>query len=127
MNNSSEEQEKYYTLKGQESFLDKDNYPRLDNCNDNVFAKAIKNKLSKNFNSDKIYYSYYIKTDPNKNIYDPSILYTIEPKIKKSFVNSICKNTTVFTQVNEYIFIKYINFLKTHNKKLLLEAQREIK
>jgi hypothetical protein len=122
-----EDTEKYYTIKGLESFVDEDNYPRLDKNSDNVFAKAVKNKLSKNFNSGIVNYSYYIKTDPNKNIYDPRTSYSIEPKIKKSFINSICKNVLVFTEVSHSIFTKYINFLKTENKKLLQEIQREIK
>lgn len=120
--------EKLYTKKGLESFIDEENYPRLTEFSDNVFAKAVQDKPPKSFvGKNTKHYSYYIKTDPNKKVYNPIERYTIEPKVSKSFINSTCKNPLVFTQVSLAIFTKYINFLKTENIKLLQEIQREIK
>jgi hypothetical protein len=120
--------EKLYTKRGLEEFLDEEDYPRLIEFSDNVFAKAIQDKPSKNFvGKNHKQFSYYIKTDPNKKIYNPIDRYSIEPKVAKSFINSVCKSQLMFTEVSPSIFTKYINFLKTENIKLLQEIQREIK
>jgi hypothetical protein len=95
---------------------------------DNVCAKAVRDKLTKSFtNGNTKNFSYYIKTDPNKNVYDPTVKYSIEPKVKKSFINKTCKNILKFTQVSENIFSKYLEFLRTGSKKYLQEVQRDIK
>lgn len=125
-------QEKYeellYTAKGYESFVDDNNCPRLESDGENVYAKAVRDKLTKSFSSgDTRNYSYYIKTDPSKNIYDPTIKHTIEPNMKKNFINAVCKDSLKFTQVSQNVFNKYLEFLKTGSKKYLIEAQRDIK
>lgn len=95
---------------------------------DNVCAKAIRDKVPRSFSNQRIKsFSYYIKTDPNKNVYDPTTKYSIESKVKRSFINNICKNNLKFTQVTQNIFDKYIEFLKTGSKKRLQDIQREIK
>lgn len=115
-------QEKYeqilYTAQGIETQQD----------DDNVCAKAVRDKLTKSFtNGNAKNFSYYIKTDPDKNVYDPTIKYSVETKVKKSFINKTCKKILKFTQVSENIFIKYLEFLKTGSKKYLQEVQRDIK
>jgi hypothetical protein len=117
---------KFYTLIGKESYIDEDGFPRLETENSLVFAKAIKNKLSKKFNEDT-QYRFYIKTDPNKNIHNPIELYTTKDKNNRSFLNKICKTETTFTEVTQNIFNQYINFLKTRNTRWLDQAQRELK
>ena len=117
----------YFTSKGFETYLDDKENPRLEKDGPTVYAKAIKDKKSKHFTKDQpIGYSYYIKTDPNKKIYDPTVLQTIEPKIKKSFLNKVCKSDLVFTPVTQSIFDQYVNFLRTGNRLSLNQAQREI-
>lgn len=123
-NNSTEA--KYYTLIGQQTFVDDSGYPRVTIENEIVYAKAIRNKPGKVFNSE-LQYRFYIKTDPNKKIYDPIELHSITEKNKGSFLNRICKTETVFSEVTEHIFNQYITFLKTKNTKLLQSAQRELK
>lgn len=116
-----------YTKIGYQDYLDDSGYPRLRVENHNVYAKSIKDKKSKHLKEiHNIDYSYYVLTDPNKNLYNPMDLLTIEPKIKKSFLNKVCKSELVFTQVPQTIFEKYLNFLKTENIKWLKEAQREL-
>lgn len=128
VNHNQNLEEKYYTRKGLESFLDSENFPRLYSDGENVFAKAIKNKLSKSFvNNSGAKFSYYILTDPNKKPYDPSIKYSVESKVPKNFINKVCKSDLIFTEVNYSIFHKYISFLKGESKKLLQEIARDIK
>jgi hypothetical protein len=123
----NQEQNKFYTLLGQESFCDDEGFPRLQDENDQTFAKAIKNKVAKTFGSNNLLYRYYIKTDPNKNIFNPIETYSIKTKEKSSFVNKICKIEAVFSEVTESVFNQYIKFLKTSNTKWLNSAQRELK
>ena len=119
---------KLYTRKGEENFIDEDNNFRLSTESPQVYAKAIRKRLSKNFAGNKnLAYAYYIKTDPNRNLYNPMDLHTIEPKVKKSFINKICKTELVYTEVTENIFNKYLTFLRTENIKWLQDAQREIR
>lgn len=117
----------YFTTKGEETFLDEYSNPRLENDGPTVYAKAIKDKKSKQITNDSpIGYSYFIKTEPNKKIYDPTKLYSVESKVKKSFINNVCKNQLVFTEVTKSVFDQYISFLRTGNILWLNKAQREI-
>jgi len=126
--NHSVAETKYYTRIGDQDYLDDDGNPRVYVDNNLVYAKAVKDKRSKHFNGpENMAYSYYVKTDPNKNLYDPTNLHSIEPKIKKSFLNKVCKSELVFSQVSESVFNKYLNFLKTENSQWLTTAQRELK
>jgi len=120
-------EEKLYTLIGNENYLDDQGFPRSSVDADTVFAKAVKNKLNKKFNSD-IQYRFYIKTDPNKNIHNPIKIYSsLKDKSNRSFLNKVCKSEVVFTEVTQSIFNQYINFLKTQNTQWLESAQRELK
>ncbi len=120
-------EQKLYTVLGEEQFTDSDGFPRVNIENDKVFAKAIKNKLGKKFNSDH-QYRFYIKTDPNNNIHNPIQIYSsIKNKDNRSFLNKTCKSETVFTEVTQNIFNQYINFLKSKNTQWLDSAQRELK
>lgn len=126
--NHSLSETKYYTKKGYENYLDDDGDPRLEKDCDKVYAKAVKDKPSKNFtDKNRVGYSYYIKSTPDKTLYNPTETYSIDPKIKKSFVNKICKNELQFLEVNESVFNMYLNFLKTENSQWLIKAQRTIK
>lgn len=123
----SQEQNKFYTLLGNESFCDDNGFPRMEIESELTFAKAVKSKLSKSFGSDDLSYRFYIRTDPNKNILNPLETYSLKTKEKSSFINKTCKIETVFSEVPESIFNQYINFLKTNNTKWLNSAQRELK
>ena len=121
----------YYTLIGNEDFLDNNGNPCKKNMDNSVCAKAVKNKLPKafrsnSFNNDTIGYSFYIKVLPNKTIYNPIQLHSIKSS-KPSFIDSVCKDNVKFLEVNQMIFEKYISFLRTKNTQWLTEAQREIK
>jgi hypothetical protein len=125
---TNEPEQKFYTKKGEESFVDEDKNFRSSTESPQVYAKAIRKRLSKNFAGNKnLAYAYYIKSDPSRNLFNPMDLYSIEPKVKKSFINKVCKTELVFTEVTESIFNKYLTFLRTENIKWLQDAQREIK
>jgi hypothetical protein len=117
---------RFYTLVGNESFLDEDGFPRLETETSMVFAKAVQNKPSKNFETTT-YYRYFIKTNPNKVIHNPIEIYSTKSKDNMSFLNKICKTETVFTEVPHSIFDQYITFLKTKSTRWLDSAQRELK
>ena len=126
--NNKEPETKLYTKKGQESYIDEESNYRLSVENNHVYAKAIKNKSPKSFaDREKVRFSYHIKSQPNKILYNPLDLYSIEPKISKSFINKICKNELMFIEVTESVFNKYLSFLRTENVQWLKEAQREIR
>lgn len=126
--NHSLAETKYYTKKGYENYLDDNGDPRLNEDCDKVYAKVVKDKPSKNFTDKKrVGFSYYIKSTPDKILYNPTENYSIDPKVKKSFVNKICKSELKFLEVSESVFNMYINFLKTENNQWLIKAQREIK
>jgi hypothetical protein len=124
----SNHETRLYTKKDFANFFDEENNPRTSIENDQVYAKAIKNKLSKNFaDKGRVGYSYYVKAQPNKVLYDPTQLHTIEPQLGRSFLNKICKSELMFLEVSESVFSKYLSFLKTSNHQWLTEAQREVK
>ena len=117
-----------YTNKNSQDYIDEAGYYRLSTENEKLYAKAIKNKQSKSLtNKSPLGFTYYVKADPNKNLYDPTVLYSVEPKIQKSFLNKICKTELRLLEVSESIFNKYITFLKTENAQWLVDAQREVK
>lgn len=112
----------YYTITKYQSFIDDDGFPRINDDNNHVYAKIINNKKRKNLQDNNLYPSFYIRTDPNKNIFNPFL-----SQNKPSFVDKTCKNINNFSEVTESIFNKYINFLKTQNITWLHSAQREIR
>lgn len=117
----------YFTSSGNETFLDDKDNPRLEKDGPTVYAKAVRDKKSRQITKDApIGYSYFIKTEPNKKIYDPTVLHSVESKIQKSFINKTCKNELVFTEVTKSVFDHYVNFLRTGNGACLNTAQREI-
>ena len=117
-----------YTKAGDQDFIDDNNNPRLNQENDKVYAKAVKDKPSKDLtNKSPRGFTYYIKADPNKNLHNPTELYSVQSKTPKSFLNKVCKSELSFLEVSESVFNKYINFLKTENAQWLTNAQREVK
>jgi hypothetical protein len=119
---------KFYTTKNHSEFQDAQGFYRTKEDNDTVFAKAIRDKLSKNITNQTRYYSYYIKASPNRILHDARNLYVAEKSEENhSYINSVCKSGQDFIQVSEAVFIKYLNFLQTENTQWLNQAQREVK
>lgn len=120
---------KFYVKKGDEDYIDSDNFYRSETESDRVCAKAVKNKLVKSFRdtSGKKDYSFFIKTTPDKEVYNPFQKFTIEKTVKKNYINKVCKSDTVFTQVPQTVFQKYLKFLSSGSIKSLQDIQREIR
>jgi hypothetical protein len=121
-------EDKFYTINGLESFIDDNGDPRTTKESDSVYAKAIKSYSSKDLYNKTLQYRYYILTDSNNNLYNPieeSSLLSITTK-NQSYINKVCKNEQIFTEVSQNIFSQYISFLRTKSKKFLISAQREI-
>jgi hypothetical protein len=120
--------DRYYTVSGSESFLDNDGFPRTETETPLTFAKAIKNKKSKDLKNSGMQYRYYILVDENNNIINPVTIHSL-PEHNNAIgkhTNKICKANRAFKEVTLQIFNQYIFFLKTKSKKFLAGAQREI-
>jgi len=119
----------YYSLIGQEDFLDENSNPRIHNEEDpRVVAKTTKNKKSKHFNDNINFTRYYIKINPNLEVFNP-IEYLTSIKDKKTFshIHNVCKQSWYFKEVDSNLFNKYLTFLKNKNIHLLKDIERQIK
>jgi len=106
----------FYTLYGQEDFLDNDNNPRCESENsDKVYAKRS--------HRDDGSIKYSIKLDSNGKIYNPISIYGVS-KIT-SFLDRICRSQNKYKEVNEKAFSMYLKFLKTKNVAWLHNTERE--
>lgn len=118
---------KYYTLLSNKDYVDDDGFPRLNVDSNKVFAKAIKEVKSKNIlERSPSHFRYYVRIEPNKSLHDPLVKHTVTSN-KHSFVDKVCKSENSFMEVNQSVFDKYINYLKTENNRWLTEAIREVK
>jgi hypothetical protein len=117
----------FYTTLDNQEYVDNDGFARVDSFSDKVFAKAVKEVRSKDvLKRSPSYYKYYIKLTKDKSFYDPFPKHGASLD-RTSFVNRICKSDSSFVEVNQSVFNKYINFLKTQNTKWLVDAQREVR
>lgn len=115
-----------FTLLGQQDHLDKDGYPICDQTEDKrVYAKKIKDKKNRTINKQNTF-SFYIQSYPNNRLLNPIQIHSLATN-NTSYIDKVCKGNISFIEVNESIFKKYINFLKTKNITWLNMAQREIK
>ena len=119
--------DKYYTILGSEDFIDEDGYPRLNNISNKTYAKCVLSRKPKNIVSDSGLavdnnsYKYYILSS-DRQAYNP-----LDPTQKKaSFIDRICKHHCNFVPVNQYIFNKYLNFLKSQSVQWLKEINRDL-
>lgn len=122
----------FYTIKGQEDFLDENGNPIVDSeSSNNIFAKAIYGRKSRELKSSsglgQVSYRYYILMNPEKIPYNPKTYFSVTDNNKLSFIDSKCKEGWTFQEVPQVIFDKYLSFLRTSSIKLLKETQRELK
>lgn len=123
------EQHKYYTILGKEQYTDEKGFPRLESETMYTYAKCSLSQKPKhivsntNLGVDKNSYKYYIALNSKKEAYNPTDPY--QPK--GSFVDTICRSSSKLTQVNQYIFDKYVQFLKTGNDGWIKEINRDLR
>lgn len=121
---------KYYTITGKEDSLDSGGFPVVDKDSAHIYAQCICEKKPRSMTAasalgvDNIGYKYYIAINCQRQAYNP--LSKTCPKA--TFVDRICKNSKSHTmkEVNQYIFNKYIGFLKTGNEKALANINRDL-
>jgi hypothetical protein len=107
----------YFTIKGQEDFLDESGYPRISDDNQNkVFAKKYKNINLK--------YRFMILVNNYRKLYNPISIYGMEKK--DPFINNDIRSDKKFIEVNETCFHYYLMFLATKNTLWLTKAEREV-
>lgn len=107
---------KYYTVSGQEEYIDDNGVPRVSSDNGSVLAKETirSGALPK----------YSIKIGLNNKLVNPISVYGKEKE--SSFLDSICRADNKFIDVNPKTFQLYLNFLKTKNTSWLFNAEREM-
>lgn len=118
---------KYYTTLNNQDYIDDDGFPRLATDSNKVFAKAVKEVKSKNIlERSPSHFRYYVRIEPNRSLHDPLTRNSIVSN-RTSFVDKICKSENSFMEVNQSVFDKYTNYLKTQNNKWLTDATREVR
>jgi hypothetical protein len=116
---------KYYTTLQYQEYEDENENSCRNMDDSKVFAKILKTGQGKNItNTGGLYNKFYIRTHPNRKLYDPFPKYSITDNID-SFVDKVCKSDNVYKQVTERVFNMYLNFLKTESSQWYIKAQRE--
>jgi hypothetical protein len=112
---NTEESTEYYTVRGNESFVDVSGRPRASDDDGSVLAKRIirKNGTIK----------YTIRLGNNGKFYNPISIYGQEKT--NTFLNRICRSNDRFKEVGQKVFNMYLEFLNTKNISLLINAERE--
>jgi hypothetical protein len=115
----------YYTTSQYSEFIDSSEHYKRKQDDNKVFAKSTISGYSTDIR-DKTpkHTKYYIRTYPNKKLYDPFPLYSISDN-KNSFVDRICKGDNSYKEVTESIFNMYLNYLQSENTQWYNKAQRE--
>ena len=106
-----------FTIKGNQAFLDENDYPRLNEDQENsydAFAKKIvRGQRTK----------YYVKRGRHGRLFNPIGLYS-EGTAKKQLRHA-GKPEWEYKETTSQVFNKYIKFLKTRNVAWLNNAERE--
>jgi hypothetical protein len=112
---STEELSEFYSLRGNEEFIDDSDRSRVNTENNNVLAKKITRK------NGTIKYS--IRLGNNGKFYNPVSIYGQEKD--STFLNRICRSNDKFKEVGPKVFNMYLEFLNTKNTSWLINAERE--
>lgn len=114
-----------YTTLQYQDFVDDEDNSRSSTENNKVFAKAVKNGLSRDMTkSGGQYFRYYVRCSPNKTLHDPFPKYSTSDN-KLSFVDRVCRTENLYKEVTPSVFEKYLNYLRTENSQWLKNAQKE--
>jgi hypothetical protein len=116
-NNNQSMDNRFYSLIGDEDYLDDDLNPRLNKEDNKTIAKALKK-------TDNLSYRYFIKIGAYGKIYNPISIYDPDSKQPK-FMTRVRKSEWEFQEVSPKVFDYYINFLRTKNTAWLNNAERE--
>ena len=106
-----------FTIKGKQSFVDDEGYPRLDEDDQDSY-KAFAKKVTIGQRS-----KYYVKRGRHGRLFNPIGLYS-EGTAKKQLRHA-GKPEWEYKETTQEVFNKYIRFLKTRNVAWLNNAERE--
>jgi hypothetical protein len=106
----------FYTISGNDDYLDSNGNPRLKTESEKVCAK----KLYRADGSLR----FYIRLANNSSVYNPISLYGDEKP--NAFLDRVVRSGFKFKEVNEKVFNMYLGFLKTKNAAWLHNAEREM-
>ena len=116
----------FYTIKGQETFIDKQNFPRINGDlttvkeDSKVFAYKVQYTNPNGHESEK----YYVKRGKHGRLFNPIGLFS-EGNSGKIMKHS-GKLEWTLQSVNQKCFDYYINFLRTRNEAHLSNAERQV-
>lgn len=114
----------YYTILGSHSCLDEDGFPRIDDSSSKlVYAKCVRNKMTKHIGSSH-QFRFYILLSPSNKPFNPLNKESISDGRK--FINKVCKDDYSFREVNQTVFQKYLEFLKSKNTRWITDIEREL-
>jgi hypothetical protein len=114
--NNKNSPNEFYTIVGNDDYLDSNGSPRLETESDKVCAK----KLYRADGSLR----FYIRLANNNSVYNPISLYGDEKP--NTFLDRVVRSGFKFKEVNEKVFKMYLGFLKTKNVAWLHNAEREM-
>lgn len=106
----------YFTISGEEDFVDSNQLPRCNELNEKVYAKETVNELGVK--------RYHVRLSLSNKLYDPTSIYGLDKT--KSFLDSTVRDPNRFKTVNFKTFSLYLSFLKTKNRSYLFNAEREV-
>lgn len=106
----------YFTVLGEEDFMDNNQLPRCKELTEKVYAKETINELGVK--------RYHIRLSLSNKLYDPTSIYGLDKT--KSFLDSTVRDPNRFKTVNFKTFSLYLSFLKTKNRSYLFNAEREV-
>jgi PBP1b-binding outer membrane lipoprotein LpoB len=112
---SSTDEDRFYTVLGEQEFIDSDGYSRATLDSNNIYAKAINAEGGT---------QYFVKCNRYGKLFNPSGMFT--EGNHKRFNKMIGANEFNFKRVNLRIFELYTSFLKTRNIAWLNNAEREM-
>lgn len=116
---------KFYCILGKQDFLDDSDYPRTNQDDDRVVAKAVPTSKTKHLLDNKTHYKYFVLSNTSMKFFNPIDIHsTLSDTNKTDYISTVCKNGWTFKEVNMIVFKKYIDFLKSKNTRLLKEAER---
>lgn len=116
---------RYYCILGKHDYLDDNQYPRTNQDDDRVVAKAVPTSKTKHLLDKKIHYKYFILTSPTLKFFNPIDIHSTLSEVNKTdYISNVCKKDWGFKEVNMMVFKDYIDFLKSKNQRLLKQAER---
>lgn len=107
--------DEFYTMIGNQDYLDDNNNPRVKIDNEKTLAK----KLFTDQNKPR----YLVKINTDGKFHDPFNIHS-KPKVQSNFLDKTCKEPK-FKAVTGKVFDMYVKFLQTKNLSWLYNANRE--